>query len=88
MHSCMYQLTIPTPAEMQTLGSARPRGVLQASSSKANGAGESSTSAEAGASEAQAKTGEAEQSASPSSSESQGWLSRVAKASKNFLSLD
>lgn len=73
---------------MQTLGGARPRGVLQASSSKASGGGESSTSAEAGAPEAQAEAGEAEQSASPLSSDSQGWLSRLAKASKNFLSLD
>ena len=73
---------------MHTLGGARPQGMLQASSSKANGAGESSTSAEAGAPEAQAKAGEAEQSAGSPSSESQGWLSRLAKASKNFLSLD
>ncbi len=75
---------------MHTLGGARPQGMLQASSSKANAevAGESSTSAEAGAPEAQAKAGEAEQSASSPSSESQGWLSRLAKASKNFLSLD
>lgn len=73
---------------MQTLGGARPQSVLQASSSKANGAGESSTSAEAGIPEAQAKAGKAEQSARSPSSESQGWLSRLAKASKNFLSLD
>ncbi|KAL0039140.1 hypothetical protein WJX77_009036 [Trebouxia sp. C0004] len=44
----------------------------QASSSKANGAGEASTSAEAGAAEAQAEAGEAEQGASSASSESQG----------------
>ncbi len=73
---------------MQTFGGARLRGIKQASSSKANGAGDSSTSAEAGAPEAQAEAGEAEQSASSPSSESQGWLSRLAKASKNFLSLD
>jgi hypothetical protein len=75
-------------AVMHPLGGARPQSVLQASSSKANGAGESATSAEAGAPEAQAKAGEAEQSASSPSSESQGWLLRLAKASKNFLSLD
>jgi len=62
--------------------------VLQASSSKAHGAGESSTSAKAGAPEAQAKAGEAEQSASSPSSELQGWLSRLATASKIFMSLD
>ena len=73
---------------MHALGGARPQGMLQASSSKANGADESFTSAEAGAPEGQAKAGEAEQSASSPSSESQGWLSRLAKASKNFLSLD
>ncbi|KAL0029328.1 hypothetical protein WJX79_010471 [Trebouxia sp. C0005] len=45
----------------------------QASSSKANGAGESSTSAEAGIPEAQAKAGKAEQSArSPSSNQNDG----------------
>ena len=60
--------------------------MLQASSSKAKGAGE--PSAEAGAPEAQDKAVEAEQSASFPSSESQGWLSRLAKASKNFLSID
>lgn len=65
---------------------------LQASSSKSNGAAISSststTAAEAGTAAPQAETSKPEQRASPPSSESQGWLSRLAKASKNFLSLD
>lgn len=57
---------------------------MQAASDTENGPAGPSEQAEADDGSAQAQTSDAEQS----SNESQGWLLRLAKASKNLLSRD
>ena len=57
---------------------------MQDAGDKSNGSPAVSEQAEAASASPQAQTSDGEQS----TSESPGWLTRLAKASKNFLSLD